>query len=66
MTTNRAAWTVAETEMRQAIDRHCRECIVDASKPRPWREQIEACPHDFCPLHGVRPTTQNAEPCRGH
>jgi hypothetical protein len=46
----------------EAIAAACRACLFDPAMPTTWREQIEACSCDWCPLHEHRPrsTTHGA------
>lgn len=43
--------------LRQAINQKCRECIYDDSPGSggTWRQQVEACTSQSCPLYAVRP-----------
>jgi hypothetical protein len=44
-------------ELTTAIAAACRRCIYDPAEPTSWREQIDACTCDRCPLHEHRPRT---------
>jgi len=46
-----------------AIDAKCRECIYDPkSGTGTWRQQVEACTSQTCPLFQVRPMSEG---CHG-
>lgn len=57
---SRAAWNAEQQQMRECIDRHCRECLYDPRPRAGWQEQVDACPHDFCPLWAVRAGRERA------
>ena len=44
----------------EAIAAACRQCMFDPLEKTTWREQIEACPCDRCPLHEHRPRVTGA------
>lgn len=41
--------------MRSAINAFCRSCIHDPREKGSWREQVQACLCEGCPLWRVRP-----------
>jgi hypothetical protein len=44
----------------QAIAAACRLCIYDPLESKSWRDQIEGCPSERCPLHEHRPRVTGA------
>ena len=46
--------------LRLAIDKHCKQCVYDPCNGGTWREQVTLCTVDVCPLHPVRPLSDNA------
>lgn len=44
--------------LRDAIDKKCRSCICDPFLPGRWREQVDACLINECPLYLVRPRSR--------
>lgn len=48
--------------MRKAINDKCRECIYDpAGGVGTWRQQVENCIADTCPLYPYRPLSKKAK-----
>lgn len=43
--------------MRAAINGKCKDCIFDDQVPGTWRQQVEDCTIEDCPLWNVRPKT---------
>ena len=41
--------------LRKAADAKCKECIYSPGDPGTWRQQVEACTSQKCPLYEVRP-----------
>lgn len=41
--------------LRKAIDMKCKDCIYDSCAPGTWRQQVENCWDEGCPLWLVRP-----------
>ena len=54
-----------KASLRKAINAYCRWCIYD---PRggmgAWREQVEACTGEDCPLYSVRPASTRRKPAQ--
>lgn len=48
--------------LRDAINQHCKLCIVDPCSPGNWRQQVTLCSVENCPLWHVRPRTTSAIP----
>lgn len=51
----------AGNSLRKRIDLMCRTCITDELAPGNWRQQVEACRCDYCPLWAVRPVSKPAQ-----
>jgi len=45
---------------QQAINENCKQCLYDpyAAGLGTWKQQIEACTDEECPLYGYRPRSQ--------
>lgn len=41
----------------KALNEMCKSCIYDKAAPGTWREQVEACGSQHCPLWQHRPMT---------
>jgi len=48
--------------LRESINRHCKQCIVDPCSPGTWRQQVTLCSAENCDLWNVRPRTTAAIP----
>ncbi len=48
--------------LRAAINAKCRECIYDPHDVGTWRQQVQACTADTCPLYPVRPVSKGQAP----
>jgi len=44
--------------LRKAIDNKCKDCVYDPANKGTWRQQVEACDIESCPLWPVRPTSR--------
>jgi hypothetical protein len=44
--------------LREAINNMCRHCIYDCQSSGNWRQQVEACTSQECPLFAVRPRSR--------
>jgi hypothetical protein len=40
--------------LRKLIDLNCKECVYDTAVSGTWRQQVEECACDQCPLYKVR------------
>ena len=48
--------------LKKAINAKCKECLYDPqSGGGTWREQIEKCTSQGCPLYPYRPTPRKAK-----
>lgn len=45
---------------RGRINAKCIDCIYDPEDVGTWRQQVEACRCDDCPLHPIRPVSEKA------
>jgi hypothetical protein len=43
--------------LKKCIEAKCKDCTYDQEAPGTWREQVEACTVQKCPLWSVRPMT---------
>lgn len=43
--------------LRQCVNEMCKQCIYDTAVPGTWRDQVEKCGCENCPLFSVRPLT---------
>ena len=49
---------IKRPSMRKAINDKCKECIYDPeSGTGTWREQVEGCSCQSCPLFDLRPVS---------
>ena len=48
----------AGNSLRKRIDLMCRSCITDELDRGTWRQQVEGCKCNYCPLWAVRPVSQ--------
>lgn len=48
--------------LRESINHHCKQCIVDPCSPGNWRQQVTLCSVENCALWNVRPRTTAAIP----
>lgn len=44
--------------MRKAINDKCKDCIYDPLAGGTWRQQVENCIADTCPLYPYRPLSR--------
>jgi len=40
--------------LRKRIDEKCKDCVYDPEEAGAWRQQIEGCTVQLCPLWDVR------------
>lgn len=45
--------------LRKAINEKCQDCIYDPYAPGNWRQQVEFCNTQSCPLYAVRPRSRS-------
>ena len=43
--------------LRKSVNEMCKQCIYDKLDTGTWREQVEKCGCEACPLYEVRPLT---------
>ena len=43
--------------LRKAINDKCKDCIYDNLDVGTWRQQVEACTVNGCPLYPARPVS---------
>jgi hypothetical protein len=60
MSPNTPAIDSHKPSLRRAVNAKCRECIYDPiGGSGSWRQQVEACTVNNCPLYPVRPISQS-------
>ena len=62
--TQRNGVTAKQRSRKQAIDQFCKECSYDPDDKGAgtWRQQIEACVMEDCPLYEFRPVSRTNSP----
>jgi len=48
----------ARLSLRKAVNSFCKHCIYDRGAPGNWRQQVDACTAQKCPLFAVRPRSE--------
>ncbi len=48
---------MAKKSYKKAVEEKCKDCIYDPNAPGAWRQQVDACTCEECPLYPVRPRT---------
>lgn len=46
---------------KSKVEAKCIECIYDDQSSGTWRQQVDNCQSNHCPLHSVRPRATNKE-----
>lgn len=57
MTKKKGGQTGKRISLRGCINLKCKDCVYDPLDTGTWRQQVQACTVQLCPLWKVRPCT---------